>query len=69
MSGESQTGSKRGWRRESTGRAPTTLKGLLKTFPPAKAEKLRRDIRRSVLRLLIKWTRTELRQVDGTYAP
>ncbi len=52
--------STRGGRREGAGAHPTTLKGLLKRLPPAQAEKIRQEIRRSALRMLIIWARTEL---------
>jgi hypothetical protein len=64
MSGKSETSSNRGGCREGAGRPPATLKGLLRTLPPANAGKLRRDIRRSALRMLISWARAELREVE-----
>jgi hypothetical protein len=60
MSSEQQTRSTRGGRREGAGAHPTTLKGMLKRLPPAQAQKIRREIRRDALRMLISWARGEL---------
>ncbi len=59
---ESKAPSTRGGSREGAGCPPSTIDGLLKKMPPAKAAKFRREIRRSALRLLIEWARAELRQ-------
>ena len=63
MSDGSKIRSGRGGRREGAGCRPSTLEGMLKRLPSGKAEKLRREIRREALRLLIDFARAELRQV------
>jgi hypothetical protein len=59
---EPEIPSGRGGKREGAGRRPYTIKGLLKRLPPANAEKVRRELRRYALRLVIDWARGELRQ-------
>jgi hypothetical protein len=56
--------SKHGGRRTGAGRKPSTLEGLLKRSSPKQAGRLRREIRRSALELLIDWARKELRQIN-----
>jgi hypothetical protein len=62
MSSEPEIVSKEthGGRREGAGRPPCTIEGLLKTMLPVEAAKIRHEIRRYALRLLIRWARAEL---------
>jgi hypothetical protein len=58
-----QASTKHGARRPGAGAKPSTVEGLLKRSSPKQAERLRRDIRRSALELLIDWARNELRRL------
>jgi hypothetical protein len=57
---ENRIVNRRGGRREGAGAHPTTLQGMLKRLPPAQAQKIRREIRATALRMLISWARGEL---------
>jgi len=54
---------KHGGHRTGAGRKPSTVEGLLKQLSPGKAERFRRDIKRSALRLLIDLAHKELRRL------
>ena len=58
---QEHTTSNRGGRRIGAGRKPFTLEGLIKRSSPQQAERLRKDVRRMALELLIEWARGELR--------
>jgi len=57
-------GSTRGGHREGAGRPPYTVEGLMKKMSPVEAAKFREQCRRYALRLLIRWARAELREVE-----